>query len=152
MLNMYANKPEENQAASPSPSAPDSTSGTTRRAKRKSSTNDRIIPGKVAKTSLRSTKAWREEKKLQIKEVKEKLEAIESENFEVMENLAGLFGALALKKNKFEKLPAFKEQYIYQHFPKYFHLDKKVKDLSAKLQESEKTTEKGTGKLYTLIN
>ena len=60
----------------------------------------------------------------------------------MMENLAGLFGALALKKNKFEKLPAFKEQYIYQHFPDYFHLDKKVKDLSAKLQESEKTTEK----------
>ena len=125
----------------PSPSAsPDSTSET-RREKRKSSSYTRIIPSKVAKPSSRST-AWREEKELQINEVSCQFEAIEVENIEVMEKLTGLFGALALKKNKFEKLPDFKKSYIRQHFPDYFYLDGKVKDLVAQLQESKKTSEK----------
>ena len=79
---------------------------------------------------------------MQINEVSCQFEAIEVENIEVMEKLTGLFGALALKKNKFEKSPVFKESYICLHFPDYFYLDKKVKDLVAQLQESKRTSEK----------
>jgi len=132
----FVNANDTDHAICPTPSSP--AERTQRRGKRKQSNNDEFINSKSPKLASRST-VWRAGKGIKIKEEEEKLKSLKAENGELVERITCLFGALAHKNGKLERLVAFKDHYLKKHFLDFFYLDQKVKDLSKQLQDSQNT-------------